>query len=287
MNREILGPVSHGYFSQRLRLHYIDWGNTEAPPMLLLHGGRDHCRSWDWIARQFSDDWHVIAPDLRGHGDSDWVADGNYEMAAYLYDIDQLIFQQNLSPVMIVAHSLGGNIALRYSGLYPENVHAVVAIEGLGLSPKMQAELRERSLTERLKGWIKKRRDLAGRLSRKYASIEEAVKRMKDENQHLTEEMATHLTAYGVNQNEDGTFSWKFDNYVRSWPAYDMPATEVEGLWGQIDCPTLLIHGPRKLGVGSFKRMDAIDFLNLSTSWVSVEPGNGYIMTAQSSLFPV
>ena len=156
MNREILGPVSHGYFSQRLRLHYIDWGNTEAPPMLLLHGGRDHCRSWDWIARQFSDDWHVIAPDLRGHGDSDWVADGNYEMAAYLYDIDQLIFQQNLSPVMIVAHSLGGNIALRYSGLYPENVHAVVAIEGLGLSPKMQAELRERSLTERLKGWIKK-----------------------------------------------------------------------------------------------------------------------------------
>ena len=46
------GPTSHVYFSQRLRLHYVDWGNEEAPPMILLiHGGRDHCRNWDWVAR--------------------------------------------------------------------------------------------------------------------------------------------------------------------------------------------------------------------------------------------
>ncbi len=243
MDKKNLGPVSHSYISQRLRLHYIDWGNPEAPPLLLIHGGRDHGRSWDWVAQQFSDDWHVMAPDLRGHGDSDWVADGNYEMAAYLYDLDQLVFQQNLAPVTIISHSLGGNIALRYSGLYPENVRAIVAIEGLGLSPKMQAELRERSLSERLKGWIGKRRDLAGRLPKKYISMEKAIQRMTEENQHLSKEMATHLTIHGVNQNEDGTFSWKFDNYVRAWPAYDMPEEEIQGLWGRINCPTLLIHG--------------------------------------------
>ncbi len=44
------GPTSHTYFSQRLRLHYVDWGNAGKPPLLLIHGGRDHCRNWDWTA---------------------------------------------------------------------------------------------------------------------------------------------------------------------------------------------------------------------------------------------
>jgi len=91
LNEQATGPASRSYFSQRLRLHYVDWGNTEAPPLVLVHGGRDHCRNWDWVARALSKDWHVIAPDLRGHGDSEWVADGNYTMAAYVYDLAQLI----------------------------------------------------------------------------------------------------------------------------------------------------------------------------------------------------
>ncbi|MFT7470983.1 MAG: pimeloyl-ACP methyl ester carboxylesterase, partial [Kiritimatiellia bacterium] len=47
MTKLIAGPTSHNYFSQRLRLHYVDWGNPDAPPMILIHGGRDHCRNWD------------------------------------------------------------------------------------------------------------------------------------------------------------------------------------------------------------------------------------------------
>src|SRR5215217_7293483 len=116
------GPTSHIYFSQRRRLHYVGWGNPDAPPLLLLHGGRDHCRNWDWVAGTMRRDWHVIAPDLRGHGDSQWSPDGNYSMAAYVYDLAQLIYRQELAPVTIVAHSLGGNIALRYAGIYPEAV---------------------------------------------------------------------------------------------------------------------------------------------------------------------
>src|SRR5947209_18151539 len=71
------GPTSHTYFSQRLRLHYVDWGNPAKPPLLLVHGGRDHCRNWDWVAGALHQDWHVLAPDLRGHGDSQWSPDGN------------------------------------------------------------------------------------------------------------------------------------------------------------------------------------------------------------------
>ena len=74
------GPTSNSFISQRLKLHYVDWGNRDAPPLLLVHGGRDHCRSWDWVAQELSRDWHVICPDLRGHGDSSWAPDGDYDV---------------------------------------------------------------------------------------------------------------------------------------------------------------------------------------------------------------
>lgn len=237
------GPTSHSYFSQRLRLHYVDWGNPDAPPLVLVHGGRDHCRNWDWVAAHLRDRWHVIAPDLRGHGDSQWTADGHYGMNGYIYDLAQLIHQLDLAPVTLVAHSLGGNIALRYSGIYPETVRRLVAIEGLGFSPRLLAERAKLGIDQRMRNWVDDQRNLAGRLPRRYASVEEAFKRMQEENKHLSPEQARHLTVHGINRNEDGTFSWKFDNYVRSWPAYDMPQADIEALWARISCPTLLIYG--------------------------------------------
>ncbi|HEU5195809.1 MAG TPA: alpha/beta hydrolase [Methylomirabilota bacterium] len=237
------GPSSHTFFSQRLRLHYVDWGNPDKPPMLLVHGGRDHCRNWDWTAEALREDWHVIAPDLRGHGDSQWSTDGSYNLAGYIYDLAQLIHQQRLAPVTIVSHSLGGVISLRYAGLYPETVKKIVAIEGIGPAPARLAEYRARTIVDRLDAWIKEQRMLSARLPRRYASIEDAFKRMQEENPHLTAERARHLTEHGVNQNEDGTYSWKFDNYVRAFPPYDMPARDIVALWGRISAPTLLLWG--------------------------------------------
>ncbi len=237
------GPTSRTYFSQRLRLHYVDWGNPEHPPLILLHGGRDHCRNWDWTAAALRDRWHVIAPDLRGHGDSQWSQDGSYTMAGYIYDLAQLVHQQRLAPVSIVAHSLGGNIALRYAGLYPEAVAKLVAIEGLGPSPRWLRTRAETTIVGRMDEWVREQRGLAGRLPRRYASIEDAFRRMQDENPHLSAEQAHHLTAHGVSQNEDGTYSWKFDNYVRAWFPYDMRGTDIQLLWSRIACPTLLLYG--------------------------------------------
>jgi pimeloyl-ACP methyl ester carboxylesterase len=237
------GPASHTYFSQRLRLHYVDWGNPSAPSLLLVHGGRDHCRNWDWAAQALRDDWHVVAPDLRGHGDSQWSPDGSYSMTGYLYDLAQLIHQQDLAPVRIIAHSLGGVIALRYAGIYPETVAGLIAIEGLGPSPEKLAERSTRDIAQRMDEWIREQRALSGRLPRRYASIEDAFRRMQEENPHLTAEQARHLTVHGVNQNEDGTYSWKFDNYVRAWPPYDMSRRDTEFLWSRITCPTLLLYG--------------------------------------------
>ena len=65
-------PASRFFVAQRQRLHYLDWGNCDAPPLILIHGGRDHSRNWDWTARALRYRWRIIAPDLRGHGDSAW-----------------------------------------------------------------------------------------------------------------------------------------------------------------------------------------------------------------------
>ncbi len=237
------GPASRIYFSQRLRLHYVDWGNPGAPPLLLVHGGRDHCRNWDWVATALRRDWHILAPDLRGHGDSQWSMSGNYSMAAYLYDLAQLIHQQELAPVSIIAHSLGGMIALRYAGIYPENVRRLIAIEGMGMTPASMAERGRRPIAERMQRWIAEERALSGRMPRRYASLEDAFRRMQEANRHLSAEQALHLTQHGVNQNEDGTYSWKFDNYVRADPPYGMTREDVEALWSRIACPTLLVYG--------------------------------------------
>ncbi len=211
------GPTSHTYYSQRLRLHYVDWGNEDAPALLLIHGGRDHCRNWDWVAEQLRDDYHIIAPDLRGHGDSQWMIGGSYNHVDYVYDIAQLLHQTKMTPVTIISHSLGGSIALMYAGLFPDTVTRLVAIEGMGPPPQMVKDRIEVPIEERLQFWINDLRKASGRMPRRYPSLEDAYERMQTENPHLTEAQARHLTIHGSNQNEDGTYSWKFDNYVRTF----------------------------------------------------------------------
>ena len=237
------GPTSRSFVSQRLRLHYADWGNSGAPTLILVHGGRDHCRSWDWVAQQLRADWHVIAPDLRGHGDSQWAADGNYPISALVYDLAQLIHQLDVGPVTLVAHSLGGNIATRFTGLYPDRVKKLVCIEGLGPSPKMLADRAALPYADRWREWIANKRTAAGRIPKRYPDFDGVLKRMMAENAYLTADQARHLTEHGVNRNEDGSWSWKFDNHLNVWPFDDMPMAEITALWEAITCPTLLLYG--------------------------------------------
>lgn len=64
-----MAPRANFFESQRLRLHYAEWGDSQARPLLLLHGGRDHCRNWDWVAERLYTNWRVIAP---------WCPSGTY-----------------------------------------------------------------------------------------------------------------------------------------------------------------------------------------------------------------
>src|SRR5512140_1646723 len=236
----ILGPTTHYFYSQRLKLNYVDWGNAEKPPLLLIHGGRDHARNWDWVAHELRDDYHIIAPDLRGHGDSQWAIGGAYSMIDYTLDVTQLLSAVQLFPITIVGHSLGGAIALQYTGVYPERVKKVVAIEGLGPPPSM---IRDRPPHERMQEWIAEMQTLAQRHPRRYKTLDEAVVRMREANPHLSPAQAQHLTIHGSYRDEDGTYLWKFDNYVRAASPYLFNFEDAAAIWSQITCPALLLRG--------------------------------------------
>jgi pimeloyl-ACP methyl ester carboxylesterase len=237
----LAGPTSHTYFSQRLRLHYLDWGNADAPPLLLVHGNRDHAHNWDWVAARFRHEYHVVAVDLRGHGDSQWAAGSSYGMAEYVYDLTQLIHQQRLAPLRIVAHSLGGYVTLRYSGIFPEDVLRLVVVEGTG-GPVQPVDERPAPY-ERYRHWIEANRSVAGRVPRRYPSLDDAYARMQEANPHLSPDQVRHLTVHGANQNEDGTYSWKFDNAVHGLGMLDLSPEETRRIWSNIACPVLLVYG--------------------------------------------
>lgn len=236
-------PTSHYYVSQRLRLHYVDWGNREKPPLVLVHGGRDHCRNWDWTARALRDDWHVLAVDLRGHGDSDWVSDGNYLSSDIALDLYELIEQLDLASVTIVGHSFGGNIGLRYTAAWPEKVRRIAVIEGLGLSPDAHAKKMQTPYHLRVREWMGKKSAAARRSSRVYPSLDAAIARMQEAHAFLTSEQAEHLTRHGIRQLDDGTWRFKYDPGLMVMPAEDTAWEDMEAAWAAITCPVQLLYG--------------------------------------------
>jgi pimeloyl-ACP methyl ester carboxylesterase len=214
---------------------------------LLVHGGRDHARTWDWTAEALRRDFHVIAVDLRGHGDSGWSSDGAYSLVSWVFDMVQLIDHLDLGPINIVAHSLGGAISLRYTGLFPEKVRRLVSVEGSGaLPPEVVAHLAA-PVVPRLERFISERRRLA-KPAYRYATLEDAIARMRDSNVDLSDEQVMHLATHAVRRNEDGSFSWKYDPYVRNQIPLMITDDETLTLWGRISCPVLLAWGRNSWG---------------------------------------
>lgn len=233
-------PISQYYYSHRLKLHFWDWGDNGKPNLIVVHGGRDHARSWDRIAEAFREDFRVVAPDLRGHGDSSWAPGAMYSVPEYVLDLSALIDIVGRFPVYLIGHSLGGAVVMQYSGVYPDRVKKLVSIEGFGPPPE---KLVPRPAHERLRKWIQDMREYDKREPRRYPSLQAAVARMKDANPYLSDSMAQHLTLFGSNWNADGTLVWKFDNYVRAFSPYAFNMEDAQEIWRQITCPTLLFRG--------------------------------------------
>jgi pimeloyl-ACP methyl ester carboxylesterase len=227
--------------SQGLKLHFLDWGNADKPLLILVHGSRDHARSWDWTARALRDDWHVVAYDLRGHGDSQWSSDGAYHLGFHVCDLAELVDLFGQDQATIIAHSLGGGVSGRYAGIHPERVRKLVIVDGLGPSPKALQEWGGQDPLVRVRDWVDKRRDPNARRRRRLATVEEAVERMATANPHLSDEQVRHLAVHGICPYEDG-YSWKYDPLVFTFAPEDF-SFDSTAFWRAVEAPTLICWG--------------------------------------------
>lgn len=234
-------PVSKAYVSQGLKLHYLDWGNAGAPLLLLVHGMRDHARSWDWVARELRHDWHIIAPDSRGHGDSEWSPDGAYHSPYYLLDLADLVDALGHEQVTIVAHSFGGNPTVRFAALYPQRVRKLVLIDAMGPTAQVIALWDKQGAVERTRKWLEKQREIALEKPKRYAAIEDAIARMAEANKHLSAEQARHLAVHGVRHYADG-YGWKYDPRIGTFLPEDF-SIDLAEFWREISAPTLICWG--------------------------------------------
>lgn len=256
-------PISKFYVSQGLKLHYLDWGNASAPPLILVHGMQDHARSWDWVARALRDQWHVIVPDLRGHGDSDWSPDGAYHTPYLLLDLAQLITELGDSPVSIIAHSLGGNPSARYAGLFPDQVKQLVLVDAMGPTAPAIESWDKQGIVNRTRDWLQRRTDLDARPTRYFDTIDAAIARMRKAHQYLSAEQAEHLTRHGLRSSEQG-WSWKYDPRAGAFHPEDF-AIHLSEYWREITAPTLICWGPGSWTTNPAKDGNADFFRNHQT----------------------
>lgn len=224
--------------SQRIKISYWDWGNEGAPPLLFVHGGRDHSRSWDRMAAALREDYHVFAIDLRGHGDSGWSVGGNYGLPDCALDLVRVIETVG-SPARVVSHSYGGAVTLLAAGTYPEHFSAVAAIEGThSLNPPEEDSVGP--------GWVRRwgdrLRSFETMSPQPYANLEAAQQRMKEANPRLPDEILPGLAGY-ASKPAMGGLIWKYDFWANGRSSMEVRRDELPAFWEAIECPVLLLNG--------------------------------------------
>ncbi len=121
---------------RRLRYHVRSWGDPSAPKLFLVHGWMDVSASFQFFVDSLRRDWHVLAPDWRGYGLTQWSGADTYWFHDFIGDLDKLLSHfQPRSPVQLLGHSMGGSISSMYAGIRPERVARLINVDSLGMMP--------------------------------------------------------------------------------------------------------------------------------------------------------
>jgi pimeloyl-ACP methyl ester carboxylesterase len=204
--------ASHG-----VRLCAVEWGDPQAPPLLLAHGGSDFARTFDVFAPLLAaGGYRVVSWDHRGHGDSDHAA--LYSWEADLRDALVVLDSTSREPLPLVGHSKGGGLLLDIALFYPERVTRLVSIDGLPSTRRrgrrdLSQEERVQGRAEMLERWLDHRRR-AHDVQRKPGTVEELARRRGEMNPRLPFEWLCYLVTAGGRQDADG-WRWKLDPALR------------------------------------------------------------------------
>jgi len=189
-------PADRNVTVNGLNIHYLDWGSAGKPPLILLHGIARTARTFDHVAPHFTANYHVLAVDMRGHGDSAWDPQGSYVVEDYVKDIAALIAHLKLRNIVLWGNSTGGRVAQMIAGLHPELVTAVI-VEDVGPErPREVSNRRADRMAKEAEGW---------------ATADDMLVQVKKENPRTPEPVLKELVRYGSKQRADGRIVWKRD----------------------------------------------------------------------------
>jgi esterase len=231
--REFALPTSHFVAVNNLRLHYLDWGNADLPPVLLLHGVRLQAHTWDMAALLLRDRYRLIAVDQRGHGDSDWTSDAQFDNDTFelmLEDTRQLVehfsMQLGWKKFVLVGMSMGGITAMRYAAQFSERLSALCIVD---IAPETM-----HSGVLSMEGF----KIETETLSRFEDFLERAHKFMP----HRPIAQLRYSLMHSLKQLPDGRWTWKQDHRAGAVRRH-APLSDLWNDLPNISAPTLLMRG--------------------------------------------
>lgn len=242
-----LRPARSRFVTLRgLRCHLHEWGDAEMrrpdqPTLVLLHGWMDVGASFQFVVDAMhalgDGPRHVVAPDWRGFGLTDGSGADAYWFPDYLGDLDALLGQVSAdTPVDLLGHSMGGNIAMSYAGVRPERIRRLVNLEGFGL-PATTADEAPR----RLARWLDELQRPAQ--LKDYARLEDVIDRLRANNPRLRPDRARWLATRWAREGPDGRWTLLADPaHKRSNPVL-YRVDEVLATWRAITAPLLWVDG--------------------------------------------
>jgi pimeloyl-ACP methyl ester carboxylesterase len=215
-----------------LRLRYLEWGRPDALPVMCVHGYTSSAEAFSAVARRLEDRAHLLAMDVRGHGESAWSPDGAYGYADQAGDLAALVDELRFDRFVLIGTSMGGIIAMAYAAQHPERLRGLV-INDIG--PDVEAG------SGRITG-------LVGSRPADFASLDDAMEYRRQTSpitaaRPLEDQRETALGV--LRQQADGRWAWKMDPaYIEQRVKRGAPMRPQ--LWPVLEtlpCPTLVVWG--------------------------------------------
>jgi pimeloyl-ACP methyl ester carboxylesterase len=227
---ELVLAAEHDVVVGGLRLHYLDWGSAERPVLVFLHGGCLTAHTWDLVCLALRKEFHCLAVDLRGHGDSEWSPTVDYGPDAHSRDIRGLVDQLALDKPVLVGHSLGGLSAMTYAAEAQDQVGGIVMVD---VGPEVQPRA-VRRVAEFVTG------------DAEHASVEDFVNRACAFNPGRDPRLLRYSLRHNLRQLPDGAWTWKYDRRKLT-PEYFAEVTRKLGQLRDaaacVTCPVLVVRG--------------------------------------------